>query len=203
MAGAAVKSDAAWVAESLHQALSGWAQLSQDLREPALQSRVISAGLSIVAALSTGHKLLVLGNGGSAAMASHVAAEFAGKCILDRKPLPAVSLAESATAITAIGNDYGFDHVFSRGVESLGRSGDVLIAMSTSARSVNVLNALETAREKGLPTILLTGARGAHTAARVSHLLPAPSTSTPRIQEVHLLWTHSWCEAVDQLWSQS
>lgn len=203
MAGSGVNQDPVWVAESLRRALSDWARLSQDLRDPDLQARVASAGVAIVAALSTGHKLLVLGNGGSAAMASHVAAEFAGKCILDRKPLPAISLAESTTSITAIGNDYGFDQVFSRGIEALGQPDDVVIAMSTSARSPNVLNALEVAGERGMHTILLTGARGASTSARVSHLLPAPSISTPRIQEVHLLWTHSWCEAVDRLWSQN
>ncbi len=187
------------VQEQLSGGIADWADLAQRLTAPDLTAAVRAAGESLIGALVAGRTLLVAGNGGSAAIASHVAAEFIGKCIHDREPLPAVNLAESLSSITAIGNDYGYDKVFSRGVAAHGRAGDVLLAMSTSGTSPNVVAALETARERGLMTIALTGEGGAGLADRVDHLLVVPSRSTPRIQEVHMLWTHAWCEAVDVL----
>lgn len=189
------------VVEALHgEALAAWAGMLAALGEPSLVAAVDAAGRAILSALSDGHKLLIIGNGGSAAIASHVAAEFAGKCVIDREPLPAISLAESSTVITAVGNDYGFDQVFVRGVRAHGREGDVLLAMSTSGRSPNVIAALEVASGMGLHTILLTGG-SADADGLADHVLRAPSTSTPRIQEVHLLWTHAWCEGVDTAWA--
>ncbi|HIZ98666.1 MAG TPA: SIS domain-containing protein, partial [Candidatus Janibacter merdipullorum] len=120
-----------------------------------------------------------------------------GKCVQDRHPLPAISLAESHSSLTAIGNDYGFDQVFLRGVQAFGRPGDVLLAMSTSGTSPNIVAALEEARRRGVATILMTGAKGAGQADLADHLLVVPSEETPRIQEVHMLWAHAWCEAVD------
>ncbi len=185
------------VAERVRSGTAAWAQLAAALAEPGLEASVRAAGEAVLAALTSGHTLLVAGNGGSAAIASHVAAEFLGKCIHDRHPLPAISLAESHSALTAIGNDYGFDEVFVRGVQAHGRPGDVLLAMSTSGASRNILGALEEARARGVTTILMTGSKGAGLTDRADHLLVVPSGETPRIQEVHLLWAHAWCEAVD------
>lgn len=185
------------------QALSSWLDLATALTDPALVGAVDAAGVAVASALRSGRTLLVAGNGGSAAMASHVAAEFLGKCIQDRAPLPAISLAESTASMSAIGNDYGFDQVFERGVRAFGHPGDVLVVMSTSGSSANVLAALDSAAQLGLVTVALTGARGEGLDGRADHVLKVPSTSTPRIQEVHLLWTHMWCEAVDILAHES
>lgn len=190
------------VATVRETAVAEWARLAKALDDPELGRRLDDAGAAVIEALGRGHKLLLAGNGGSAAMANHVAAEFSGKCVQDRAPLPAISLAESVTGVTAIGNDYGFDEVFARGVRAHGRPGDVLLAMSTSGESPNVRRALAVARELGLVTILLTGERGAHLTDVAHHLLAAPASSTPRVQEVHLLWTHAWCEVVDALWAE-
>ena len=134
-------------------------------------------------------------------MSSHIAAEFAGKCVIDREPLPAISLAESSTVITAVGNDYGFDQVFVRGVRAHGRAGDVLLAMSTSGdvaqrpRGAGGGAGPRAARPSCSP-----GSRPTLTAL-ADHVLRAPSTYTPRIQEVHLMWSHAWCEGVDTAWA--
>ena len=162
---------------------------------------VDAAGAAILAALAAGHQVLLVGNGGSAAMASHVAAEFAGKCVMDRRPLPALSLAESSTTVTAVANDYGFEQVFVRGVRAFGRPGDV------AARHVDQRHLRRTwsLRSRWPATwasrrILLTG-EGAVPAGLADHVLQVPSGYTPRIQEVHLLWSHAWCEAVDVAWA--
>ncbi|WP_282072142.1 D-sedoheptulose-7-phosphate isomerase [Janibacter hoylei] len=183
--------------QQLDEGIAAWAELARQVAEPTVREQVEAAGRVVVAALQSGRTLLVAGNGGSAAIASHVAAEFLGKCIHDRHPLPAISLAESHSSLTAIGNDYGFDQVFLRGVQAFGRPGDVFLAMSTSGTSPNVVAALAEARSRGLATILMTGSKGAGQADLADHLLVVPSSQTPRIQEVHMLWAHAWCEAVD------
>lgn len=183
----------------LRDGVAAWATLAQALQDPTLQQAVTDAGRALVEALQAGNKVLVAGNGGSAAIASHVAAEFLGKCVQDRRPLPAVNLAESLSSITAIGNDYGYDEVFVRGVQALGRRGDVLIAMSTSGRSANVIKALECAGALGVVTIAMTGESPGRMGELADHTVAVPSTYTPRIQEVHMLWAHAWCEAVDVL----
>ena len=185
------------VARQLDAGIAAWATLAEQISAPELRSGVEAAGRVVVDALRAGGTLLVAGNGGSAAIASHVAAEFLGKCIQDRHPLPAISLAESHSSLTAIGNDYGFDQVFLRGVQAFGRPGDVLLAMSTSGTSPNVVAGLAEARRRGVATILMTGANGAGQGDLADHLLVVPSNETPRIQEVHMLWAHAWCEAVD------
>lgn len=185
------------IVERQQKGLAAWAELSRSLAEPELVARVDSAGTALLDALVEGGTLLVAGNGGSAAIASHVAAEFIGKCILDRAPLPAVNLAESLSSITAVANDYAYDETFARGIAALGRPGDVLLAMSTSGASRNILRALDVAREQGLLTIVLTGEQGSGLTGRADHVLVVPSSETPRIQEAHMLWTHVWCEAVD------
>ncbi|GAA2075594.1 SIS domain-containing protein [Aeromicrobium tamlense] len=187
------------VAQRQTLGIDAWATLARALEEPALVEAVDAAGRAVVETLRAGGTILVAGNGGSAAIASHVAAEFVGKCILDRAPLPAVCLADSLTSITAVGNDYGFDDVFVRGVQSMGRPGDLLIAMSTSGRSESILRALDAARERGIATVALTGEGGGDLPGRADHVLHVPSDFTPRIQEVHMLWAHAWCEAVDVL----
>lgn len=185
------------VGRQLDAGIAAWGDLAAQIAAPASRDRAHAAGEDVLGALRAGRTLLVAGNGGSAAIASHVAAEFLGKCVRDRHPLPAISLAESHSSLTAIGNDYGFDQVFRRGVQAFGRPGDVLLAMSTSGSSPNILAALDEARGLGLTTILMTGAKGAERQEHADHLLVVPSVETPRIQEVHMLWAHAWCEAVD------
>lgn len=187
------------VGARLDAGIESWAELATALRDEDLQQEVRVAGTALVQALVNGGTLLVAGNGGSAAIASHIAAEFIGKCVYDREPLPAINLAESLSSVTAVGNDYGFDQIFRRGVAAHGRPGDVLLAMSTSGSSPNVLAALELARERGLLTVALTGRAGTAMRGSAQHVLVVPSSEVPRIQEAHLLWAHAWCEAVDRL----
>jgi D-sedoheptulose 7-phosphate isomerase len=149
------------------------------------------AAAAVAAAVRAGGKVLVFGNGGSAAEAQHFAAELVnGRSRRDAQALPAVVLAADAANLTAIGNDRGFALVFSRQIEALGRPGDVAIALTTSGRSPNVIAGLRTARAKALITIGLTGEGGAAVAALADHLLDVPSASTPRIQEAHLFILH-------------
>lgn len=180
-------------------AVRAWQDLAAALSAPELTAQVDAAGAALVGALAGGGALLVAGNGGSAAIASHIAAEFIGKCVQDRPPLPSINLAESLSSVTAVANDYGYDQVFSRGVQAHGRPGDVFLAMTTSGTSPNVLAALDAATQRGLITIVLTGAKGEGLHGRADHVLIVPSDQTPRIQEVHMLWAHAWCEAVDAL----
>ncbi len=185
------------------EALGEWERLAAALAQPLLVDAVDAVGDVILGCLDAGHGILVAGNGGSAAMASHVAAELAGRCVRDRQPLPAMSLADSSTAVTAVANDYGFEEVFARGVAAHGHPGDVLLVMTTSGRSPNVLRALDVARERGLVTVALTGGSGGEALEGLAdHVLVVPAESTPRVQEVHLAWTHAWCEAVDDAWAE-
>lgn len=192
-----LEADTDLVSRQLDAGTAAWTELARRIAEPRTRAGVLAAGEVVLTALRAGGTLLVAGNGGSAAISSHIAAEFLGKCIQDRHPLPAISLAESHSSLTAIGNDYGFDQVFLRGVQAFGRPGDVLLTMSTSGTSPNVIAALAEARRRGLATILMTGAKGAEQGEHADHLLVVPSAQTPRIQEVHMLWAHAWCEAVD------
>jgi D-sedoheptulose 7-phosphate isomerase len=152
----------------------------------------------VIGALRAGNKLLIIGNGGSAADAQHIAAEIVGRYKQDRPPYAAIALTTDTSALTAIANDYGFEQVFARQVEGLGRQGDVLLALSTSGRSPNVLAALRTARERGLVTIGFTGSKGETLGALCDHLLVAPSDDTPVIQQIHLAVAHGICDEVEQ-----
>ncbi|XUM22154.1 D-sedoheptulose 7-phosphate isomerase [Bradyrhizobium oligotrophicum S58] len=152
---------------------------------------------TIIAALRGGHKLLIVGNGGSAADAQHIAAEIVGRYRQERPAYAAIALTTDTSALTAIGNDYGFDHVFARQVEGLGMSGDVLLAISTSGRSPSILNALRKARERGLSTVGLTGAKGLAMGELCDELLVAPSDDTPLIQQIHLATAHGICEVIE------
>jgi len=151
-----------------------------------------------VAALSAGRKLLLCGNGGSAADAQHWAAELVSRFHYDRPGLAAIALTTDSSILTGIGNDYGYDRVFARQVEALGAPGDVLFALSTSGRSPNILAALHAARGKGLVTAGFTGAAGGEMPALCDLLLRVPSDSTPRIQEAHEVAGHIICAAIER-----
>jgi D-sedoheptulose 7-phosphate isomerase len=152
----------------------------------------------LIEALKKGNKPLLFGNGGSAADAQHIAAEFVGRFAFDRAPLPALALSVNSSAVTAIGNDYGFDTVFSRQIEALGRAGDVAIGISTSGNSANVLHAMSVGRKMGLRTIALTGCTGGKLRDAVDHCICAPSSETPRIQECHILIGHIISQLVEE-----
>ena len=153
----------------------------------------------IAKSIGAGGALLVCGNGGSAADAQHIAAELTGRFFRDRKPLRAMALHANTSSLTAIGNDYGYEEVFAREVAAHGRSGDVLMALSTSGNSRNVLRAIETAREKGMTVIGLTGAEGGKMRDLCDVCLRVPSGSTPRIQECHILLGHTVCELLERI----
>lgn len=177
-----------------------WADLAPQLLEDALIDRIEAAGESIVTSLRAGGRVLLAGNGGSASIASHLAAELVGRCVLDRQALAGIALADSASTITAVGNDHGYDTIFERGVSAFGRPGDVLVAMSTSGGSPNIVRAVARARELDMVTIAMTGVKGVDFAASADHGLVVPSSSTQRVQEVHLMWGHTWCEEIDHRW---
>jgi len=160
-------------------------------------SRVQEAAAVLAECLRRGNKVLVFGNGGSAADAQHMAAELVGRFSKDRAPLPAVALTTDSSALTAIGNDYGFDEIFARQVRALADRGDVVIAISTSGRSTNVVNAAKAARAKGASTIALTGGDGGELSASVDIGIMVPSTNTARIQEVHIAVVHILCEMIE------
>lgn len=151
-----------------------------------------------VDALTTGKKILVMGNGGSAADAQHMAAEFVGRFLLERKGLPAIALTTDTSILTAVGNDYGFDEIFKRQVEALAQPGDVVIGISTSGHSNNVFHALTAANEIGCRTIGLLGRDGGNIAGIVDVDLTVPVQETPRIQEAHLTIIHILCDLVER-----
>lgn len=151
----------------------------------------------LVDALREGRKVLLFGNGGSAADAQHIACELAGKFYLDRPPLPAIALTTNTSALTAIGNDYSYDEVFARQVQSLAKPGDVVIGISTSGNSPNVLRGVETAKGLGATTIAFTG-QGGRLEELADYVLSIPSVDTPRIQEGHITAGHIICYLVEQ-----
>ncbi len=152
-----------------------------------------------IEALQRGNKLLFAGNGGSAADAQHMAAELISRFHYDRPGLPAFSLSTDTSVLTAIGNDYGYEQLFARQIEAIGQAGDVFFALSTSGRSPNVCKALRVARERGLATVALTGRSGGERLAGLADFrLCAPSDSTPRIQECHIVLGHNICELIER-----
>ncbi|HEX3735816.1 MAG TPA: SIS domain-containing protein [Solirubrobacterales bacterium] len=148
-------------------------------------------------AFRAGNKLLLFGNGGSAADAIHVAAEFVGRYLVERRPLPAIALVANPSAVTAIGNDYGFEQVFARQVTALGAAGDVAIGFTTSGRSANVVRGLEAARAAGMATVAMTGADPGPVGAAAERVIRIPSADTPRVQEGQMLAAHIVCEWVE------
>jgi D-sedoheptulose 7-phosphate isomerase len=166
--------------------------------DPSVRSALEAGATACVESLRRAGKVLFAGNGGSAADAQHMAGEFVSRFAFDRPGLPALALTTDTSILTAIGNDYGFEQVFARQVQALGRRGDVLVAYSTSGRSPNILRALGTARETGLVTIGLTGSRGGPMVGLCDHLLQVPSAETPKIQEGHLIVGHILCGLVER-----
>jgi len=162
-----------------------------------LAERLAAAARLVAEALKGGNKVLFCGNGGSAADSQHLAAELVGRYRRNRPGLAALALTADTSALTAIGNDFGFDEVFSRQVEALGRPGDVLVAISTSGRSPNVLRAVEAARALGLKTVGLAGRDGGRLAGLVDLALVVPSEDTARIQECHITLGHILCDLVE------
>ena len=158
---------------------------------------VVTVAGAIAAALRQGRSVLVFGNGGSAADAQHFAAELVGRYEHERRAWPAIALTTDTSALTAIGNDYGFDRVFARQVEALGKAGDVAIAITTSGNSPNVLRAVEAANERGLTTVALTG-RGGEAGQIATHHIAVAEDRTARVQEVHATLLHVICELVEK-----
>lgn len=153
---------------------------------------------AIINCLKSGNKIIIAGNGGSAADAQHFAGEMVGRFLQERKGLPAISLCTDSSVITSIANDYGFEEVFRRQVEALGKKEDVFIAISTSGNSVNLLNAVDTAKKIGIKTVGLLGKNGGKLADAVDHSLIVPSNDTPRIQEIHTFTVHMICEIIEK-----
>jgi D-sedoheptulose 7-phosphate isomerase len=148
-------------------------------------------------ALASGHKALLFGNGGSASDALHIACEWVGRFVGERRALPAMALGANPAELTSIANDYGYEHVFARGVEAHGQPGDLVIALSTSGSSPNVIAGVEAARARGLVTIALTGRAGGKLAGLAEIAIRVPSDETPRIQEAHIAIGHAICDVVD------
>lgn len=160
-------------------------------------AEIVEIARIMALSLTRGGKILFCGNGGSAADSQHLAAEFVNRFLMERPPLPAIALTTDTSILTAIGNDYGFDLVFKKQVQALGVPGDVLVGLSTSGNSINVIHALRAARDKGLVTVGLAGGKGAEMFPLCDYVLPVPSKSTPVIQEIHIAAGHMLCHIVD------
>ncbi|MFZ9121642.1 MAG: D-sedoheptulose-7-phosphate isomerase [Burkholderiaceae bacterium] len=184
---------------TIQTSLQASQRLVQDiLADEALQQRLQAAVEACVTCLRGGGKLLFAGNGGSAAEAQHFSAEFVGRFLKEREALASIALHTDTSALTAIGNDYGYEHVFSRQVQALGQRGDILIGLSTSGRSKNILLAMQAAKNKGLLNIALTGQDPRDMGALADIVLNMPSAHTPQIQEGHLIVGHLLCGLVEE-----
>lgn len=180
--------------ERVHESIA----VKRSLLGTALVDAIALLSTEVAEAVRAERKVILFGNGGSAADATHVAAEFVGRFAFDRDPMPALSLSDNVSALTAIGNDYTYDLTFARQVRALGAPGDIAIGLSTSGSSPNVLNALRVAREKGIFSAAFTGAKGADMVALSDLAIVIPSASTARIQEGYMLCAHIVCEVVEQ-----
>ena len=173
-------------------------QVAINFQQLSNQQAEIDAIVEVInAQVKNGATLFFCGNGGSAADSQHLAAEFIGRYKKERRALPAIALTVDSSAVTAIGNDYGFDEIFARQLSGLGKKGDVLIAISTSGNSKNVLKAIAVGKEKGMITIGLTGATGGAMAEKCHHIIKVPSDKTNHIQEMHIAIGHYICEICD------
>lgn len=159
--------------------------------------RVVS--METVKTYRNGGKTLIAGNGGSAADAQHIAGEFVSKFYFDRPGLPSIALTTDTSILTAIGNDYGYEKLFSRQVQANGNEGDIFIGISTSGNSKNILDALKTCKEKGIATVGMTGAGGGEMAELCDYCIEVPSNETPRVQEAHILIGHIICSVVEEV----
>ncbi|MEI9946592.1 MAG: SIS domain-containing protein [Chitinophagaceae bacterium] len=176
---------------------------SIDVKQQVLQNEELLKTIEktidvITAAFKNGNRVYFCGNGGSAADAQHLAAEFSGRFYKDRKALPADALHCNTSYLTAVANDYGFDDIYARLIDGIGSKGDILIGLSTSGNSSNIIKAFETAKQKGLTTIGFTGTTGGQMKAASDYLINVPSTDTPRIQESHILIGHIVCQLVEE-----
>jgi len=176
---------------------------SIDTKQSVLQNegllKTIEASVDVIVnAFRNGNRVYFCGNGGSAADAQHLAAEFSGRFYTDRKALPAEALHCNTSYLTAVGNDYGFDEIYSRLIDGIGEKGDVLVGLSTSGNSPNILKAFTTAKKKELITIGFTGKSGGEMRTLCDHLINIPSTDTPRIQESHIMVGHIICQLVEE-----
>ena len=160
--------------------------------------KIIEVVQVIAQAFREGKKVILFGNGGSAMDASHIAAEFVNRFLMERPPLPAIALNTDAAVLTSISNDYDFAQVYSKQLSALGHEGDVVIGISTSGNSPNVLKAVETAKKNGMKTIVMTGGTGGKLANVADYTFIVPSTATPRIQETHITLGHTICQMVDE-----
>jgi D-sedoheptulose 7-phosphate isomerase len=174
--------------------------LEQATADVGLRKTMLVIADCITASLRNGGKILLAGNGGSAADAQHIAGEFLSRLRFDRNPLPAIALTTDTSVLTAVGNDYGYDLVFERQIRGLGRQGDVFIGISTSGRSPNVLTALAAARKLGVTTVGFTGTAAGASAMRelCDLVLAAPTDDTPMIQQIHITAAHAICELVER-----
>lgn len=169
------------------------------LNDHAFMESLASATAAISAAFQAGNKVLLAGNGGSAGDAQHIAGEFLSRLNFDRAPLPAIALTTDSSVLTAVGNDYGYEHVFERQVRGLGKAGDVFIGISTSGRSPNIVKALEAARLQGMVTVGFCGADPRLMGSLCDITVRAPSTETPLIQQVHIVAAHIICGEVERV----
>jgi D-sedoheptulose 7-phosphate isomerase len=190
--------------DSLTATIAAQAAASRDTMARLCEDQTLIAAIETVArrcveVLRSGGTILLAGNGGSAADAQHLAAELVGRFAYDRPGLAGIALTTDTSALTAIGNDYGFDRLFARQIESIGRPGDLLIAMSTSGRSRNIVAALEAARTRSITTVGMTGQNAGLMTTCCDHLLAMPSNDTPRIQEAHILVGHIICGLIEQV----
>ncbi len=173
--------------------------LTKAVRSNELLATTHTIARVVAVALKSGNKLLLIGNGGSAADAQHIAAEIVGRYKQERAGWAAIALTTDTSALTAIANDYGFEQVFARQVQGLAKRGDVLFALSTSGRSPNILAAIKVARDLGVTTVGFTGAKGESMRASCDHLFVSPTDDTPVIQQVHMMAMHAICDEVEQV----
>lgn len=168
------------------------------LQDAALLELIVKAADTIIQAYKNGKKTMFAGNGGSAADAQHLAGELVARFYFDRPGIPSIALTTDSSVLTAIGNDYGYEKLFSRQVQAMGTAGDVFIGLSTSGNSPNILSALDTCKEKGILSIGLTGMTGGKMAEKCDICIKVPSNDTPRIQESHILIGHILCCTIEQ-----
>lgn len=190
--------------EKIKQLIQASISVKQQLMEDDALVSVIGAVAGVITnAFRDGRRVYFCGNGGSAADAQHLAAEFSGRFYTDRKALPAEALHCNTSYITAVGNDYSYDVIYARLIDGIGQPGDVLVGLSTSGNSANIIKAFEVARERGMVTVGFTGQTGGQMKALSDYLINIPSTDTPRIQESHILAGHIVCQLVEETYFQS
>ncbi|MDD2358051.1 MAG: D-sedoheptulose 7-phosphate isomerase [Thiovulaceae bacterium] len=181
-----------------NQILASYETKKKILENSALIDIIEDVAIRCVDVYKKGHKTILAGNGGSAADAQHIAAELVGRYGFDRPSLPSLALTTDTSNLTAIGNDYGYDKVFSRQLEGMGQEGDLFIGISTSGNSANIITAFESAKAKGITTVALTGRDGGKMAQMADVAIVIPSNDTPRIQESHILIGHILCDIIEK-----